>query len=81
MLGSKNNSHVRIYFDNHSSSQIDPDFVSSYIADEQAIGRYSDTFYPEDLEQLIRPFRTSPFGLIPKPHTDIFQMIQDMSYS
>jgi hypothetical protein len=80
MLESESNSRARIYFANHSSSQLDPDFITSYIADEQAIGRYSAAFLPEDLEQLIGPFRTSPIGLVPKPHTDIFRMIQDLSY-
>jgi hypothetical protein len=80
MSGSESSSHSRIYFANHSSSQLDPDFISSYIIDEQAAGRYSEAFRPEDLEKLIGPFRTSPLGLVPKPHTDIFRMIQDMSY-
>ena len=80
ILESESSSHVRTYFDNHSSSQLDPEFISSYIADEQAIGRYSKGFHPEELERIIGPFRTSPLGLVPKPHTDMFRMIQDMSY-
>jgi hypothetical protein len=77
---SESKSHARIFFDNHSSSQLDSDFISSYIADEQAVNCYSAAFRPEDLEQLIGPFRTSPLGLVPKPHTDSFRMIQDMSF-
>src|SRR5882762_2581556 len=80
MLGSESNFHVRIYFANHSSSQLDPDFITSYIADEQAAGRYSEPFHPKDLECLIGPFRTSPLGLVLKPHSDALRMIQDMSY-
>jgi hypothetical protein len=80
MLESESNSCTYIYFANHSSSQLDPDFITLYIADEQAIGHYSAAFLPEDLEQLIGPFRTSPIGLVLKPHTDIFRMIQDLSY-
>ena len=80
MSESESSCHNRIYFDNHSSSRLDPNFISSYITNEQADGRYSEAFHPEDLEQLIGPFRTSPLGLIPKPHTDTFRMIQDMSY-
>ena len=80
ILESESSSHVRTYFDNHSSSQLDPEFISSYIADEQAIGRYSKAFHPEELERIIGPFHTSPLGLVLKPHTNTFQMIQDMSY-
>jgi hypothetical protein len=72
MLESESSSHVRIYFENHSSSQLDPNFITSYIAGEQAAGCYSDAIHLEDLEQLIGPFRTSPLGLVPKPHTDTF---------
>ena len=80
MSESESSSHVRIYFNNHSSSQLDPDFITAYIFGEQEAGRYSEAFQPEDLEQLIGPFRTSPLGLVPKPHTDTFRMIQDMSF-
>ena len=80
MLESESSSHARIYFANHSSSQLDPDFITSYIASEQAADHYSQAFHPEDLERLIGPFRTSALGLVPKPHTDTFRMIQDMSY-
>ena len=61
---------ARTYFANHNSCQLDPDFITSYIADEQVIGRYSDAFLPEDLEKLIGPFRTSPLGLVPKLHSE-----------
>jgi hypothetical protein len=80
MSESESSSHARIYFTNHASSHLDPNFITSYIAEKQAIGRYSAAFHPDDLERLIGPFRTSPLGLVPKPHTDIFRMIQDMSY-
>jgi len=80
MLESESRSHARTYFVNHSSCQLDPDFISAYIADEQAAGHYSDSFHPDDLERLIGPFRMSPLGLVPKPHTDIYRIIQDMSY-
>jgi hypothetical protein len=80
MLESENSSHVRTYFNNHSSSQLDPNFISSYIMDKQSASRYSDGFRPEDLKRIIGPFQTSPLGLVPKPHTDAFRMVQDMSY-
>lgn len=79
-MESESSSHVHIYFDNHSSCQLDPEFITSYIADEQAAGCYSQAFHLEELKQIIGPFCTSPLGLVPKPHTDIFRMIQDMSY-
>ena len=49
-----------------------PDFISMYIAGEQAAGRYLEAFLPEDLKLLIGLFRTSPLGLVPKPHLDTF---------
>ena len=76
----QSSSHTCIYFANHALSQLDPDFITSYIAEEQAIGHYSAAFHLVDLEWLIGLFHTSPLGLIPKPHTDTFWMIQDMSY-
>ena len=80
MSESTSSSHAHIFFNNHSSSQLDLDFISTYIESEQTAGRYSEAFLPEDLESLIRLFHTSPLGLVPKPHSDTFQMIQDMSY-
>ena len=80
MLESAGGFRAHIFFDNHTSSQLDPDFINTYIAGEQAAGRYSDAFLPGDLELLIGPFRTSPLGLVPKPHSDTLRMIQDMSY-
>ena len=80
MSESTGSSRACIFFNNHTSSQLDPDFISMYIAGEQAVGCYSEAFLPEDLKLLIGPFRTSPLGLVLKPHSDTFQMIQDMSY-
>ena len=79
-LESRGSFHARTFFNNQSSSQLDPDFITKCIASEQIAGHYSDAFLPEDLEELIGPFRTSPLGLVPKPHSDTFRMIQDMSY-
>ena len=80
MLESVNSSHAHIFFNNHSSSQLDPDFIGTYIESEQTAGCYSEAFLLEDLESLIGLFHTSPLGLVLKPHSDTFQMIQDMSY-
>jgi hypothetical protein len=73
-------SRRRCCFENHASSQLDPQFIRSYISSEEKAGRYSRPFIPEELEALIGPFRTSPLGLVPKPHTDKFRLIQDMSF-
>lgn len=69
-----------IYFDNHSSSRLDPSFISTYIADEQAAGRYSEAFSPSELEARIGHFITSPLGLVPKPNSSKLRMIQDLSF-
>ncbi|KAJ7814996.1 hypothetical protein B0H13DRAFT_1550561, partial [Mycena leptocephala] len=45
---------------NHNSSSFDSAFIDSYIASEEAAGRYSQGYFPEDLEKIIGPFRTSP---------------------
>ena len=80
MLESTGSFCAHTFFNNHSSSQLDPDFITMYIASEQSAGCYLDAFLPEDLERLIGLFHTSLLGLVPKPHSDSFQMIQDMSY-
>ena len=70
-----------IISDNHTSSRLDPDFISSYIEGEEAAGRYSRAFEPDELETLIGPFRTSPIGLVPKPNSaKRYRMIQDLSF-
>ena len=69
-----------IYFKNNSSSNLDPAFIDSYILSEQLANRYSQAYSPSALESLIGPFCTSLLGLVPKPHSTIFRMIQDLSY-
>jgi len=66
--------------DNHSSCNLDPSFIDRYIISEQAADRYSPPYEPSELESIIGPFRTSPLGLVPKPHSDSFRMIQDLSF-
>jgi len=68
------------YFENHASSRLSPDFISSYMESEQAAGRYSQPYTPSELEALIGPFRTSPIGLTPKPNSSKFRLIQDLSF-
>ncbi|OAX30680.1 hypothetical protein K503DRAFT_664667, partial [Rhizopogon vinicolor AM-OR11-026] len=62
---------------NHTSSQLNPTFIDSYIASEQAAGRYSHGYTPSELEQIIGPFQSSPLGLVPKLHSNKFHLIQD----
>src|ERR1700722_8902237 len=69
-----------IFFENHHSSTQDTGFISEYIAGEEAAGWYSRGFLQDELEELIGLFRTSPLGLVPKPHSNALRMIQDMSY-
>lgn len=69
-----------LIFPNHASSQLDESFIDSYIAEEHAAGRYSIPFTPSELESVIGCFRTAPLGLVPKPHSDKFRLIQDLSY-
>jgi hypothetical protein len=69
-----------VSFPNHTSSALNPKFIDSYIQEEQAAGRYSRSFEPYELEQLIGPYRTSPLGLIPKPNSHKLRLIQDFSF-
>lgn len=59
---------------------MNPSVIDDYIVSEQAAGRYSVGFLPADLEDLIGPFRTSPLGLVPKPHSTKLRIVQDMSF-
>jgi hypothetical protein len=79
-LGFANLPLACIYFANHTSLRLDPQFISDYIPAEQQAGRYSIGYSPDELEQIIGPFHITPLGLMPKPHTDIFRLIQDYSY-
>lgn len=76
----RNHQPVHIHFENHASSLLNPSIIDSYILSEQAAGRYSVGFTPSELEHLIGPFRTSPLGLVPKPHSNKFRIVQDLSY-
>lgn len=71
---------AHIYFKNHSLSKFDPAFIDVYIFSEQSANHYSQAYTPSDLKELIGPFCTSPLRLVPKLHSDLFHMIQDMSY-
>lgn len=58
----------------------DPLFIDSYILQEQAAGRLSEGFEPMQLQKQIGNFRTAPLGLTPKPGSDEFRMIEDLSF-
>ncbi|KAE9384864.1 hypothetical protein BT96DRAFT_765689, partial [Gymnopus androsaceus JB14] len=51
--------------------------ISTYIAQEQAAGRYSRAYSLEELESIIGPFRTLPLELVPKPGSNTFRLVQD----
>lgn len=72
--------HRTLVFANHSSTNLNPSFIDEYIQSEQGAGRYSRAFDVKELESIIGPFRTSPLGLVPKPHSSKFRLIQDFSF-
>jgi hypothetical protein len=66
---------------NHSSALLNPDIIKLHISNEISSKRYTGPFSKSKLEQLIGPFRTSPLGLVLKPHTtDQYRLVQDFSY-
>jgi len=78
-VGVKTQVPCTIIHPNHTSSALDPNFISSYIQSEMAAGRYSRGFSQSELEGLIGPFCTSPLGLVRKDVTS-FRLIQDLSF-
>ncbi|KAG2157554.1 hypothetical protein DEU56DRAFT_699139, partial [Suillus clintonianus] len=62
---------------NHQSAGDHPDFIASYIQSELAKGRYTGPFSPDRLEQIIGFFCTGPLGVIPKPGSSKFHLVQD----
>lgn len=65
---------------NHNSALDHLAFILSYIRAELAAGRYTGPFSPDRLEHLIGFFRTGPLGVIPKPGSSKFRLIQDHSF-
>ena len=78
-VGIENRFSRTVVHPNHASSNLNPDFISSYIQSEIAAGRYSCAFTRAELEDLIGPFCTSPPGLVPKDVTSL-RLIQDLSF-
>ena len=64
---------------NHCSALKHSDFILDYISSELAENHYLGPFSPSDLEALIGPCRSSP-GVIPKPGSAKFHLIQDHSF-
>lgn len=65
---------------NHASSLTHPQAILSYIHTELSLGRYTGPFSRSKLELLIGPFRTSPLGVVPKPGTSDYRLVQDFSF-
>lgn len=65
---------------NHQSALNQPDTVSLHIAKELNLGRYSGPFSSSDLFLNIGHFRTAPLGVVPKPNSTSFRIIQDLSF-
>ncbi|TFY75594.1 hypothetical protein EWM64_g8418 [Hericium alpestre] len=45
-----------------------------------AAGQHPQLPTPDQLEAVIGPFRTSPLGLVPKPHSDKLRLVEDLSF-
>lgn len=66
---------------NHSSALENPDVILNHIANETRAGRYSGPFHPSRLARILGShFRTAPLGVVPKPNSLEFRVIQDLSY-
>ena len=61
---------------NHPSSGDNPSVVSEYLREELRLGRLVGPI-PQPRSHLIH---TSPVGLVPKPHSDKWRLIIDLSY-
>ncbi|VDC01640.1 unnamed protein product [Peniophora sp. CBMAI 1063] len=67
---------------NHASALTHSSAIDAHIAAEQAAGRYSRGFSPQELEDVLGgPFRTSPLGAVPKPNSHKIRVVQDYSWS
>lgn len=65
---------------NHQSAINQPQAVSAHIATELNLGRYSGPFSSHELFRNIGHFRTAPLGVVPKPLSSSFRIIQDLSF-
>lgn len=65
---------------NHASATQHSQFVTEHIANELRLHRYSGPYSPQELLRLIGPFKTAPLGVVPKPNSSKFRLIQDLSF-
>ena len=67
---------------NHSTVNLDRQFISKYIDEQLTLRRYAGPFAKAVLEGCIGPFHSSPLGLVPKPGAveGALRMIQDLSF-
>lgn len=65
---------------NHNSALNAPQVVQQHIENELQLNRYSGPFSVPQLLTLIGPFRTAPLGVVPKPNSDKYRVIQDLSF-
>lgn len=65
---------------NHQSALTHPQAVSQHIAKELELGRYSGPYSSQQLFSNIGHFRTAPLGVVPKPNSTSFRIIQDLSF-
>ena len=65
---------------NHKSALQNPFAVEAHISKELRLNRYSGPFSPSQLQSLIGHFRTAPLGVVPKPNSSAFRIIQDLSF-
>ena len=65
---------------NHKSALENSAAVESHISKELRLNRYSGPFSASQLQELIDNFRTAPLGVVPKPNTFAFRVIQDLSF-
>lgn len=65
---------------NHQSALLQPQAVTSHLSKELKLGRYSGPFSANELFLNIGHFRTAPLGVVPKPNSTSFRIIQDLSF-
>ena len=61
---------------NHPSSTDKPMVISSHVQDELRLGRLSGPIP----QSLVSSVHTSPIGLVPKPHSEKYRLIVDLSF-
>ena len=75
-IGFGYSSPLRTTVHNHPSSCENPPVVASHIREELRLGRLDGPIPQSSLEHV----HASPIGLVPKPHSDKWRLIVDLSY-